>query len=46
VTPGGQEVRKYSLGRSGPDATTLDPTVVSTLPAMPGLTAATPLGGR
>jgi FtsP/CotA-like multicopper oxidase with cupredoxin domain len=46
VTPGGQEVRKYSLSRSGPDATTLNPTVVSTLPAMPGLTAATPLGGR
>jgi hypothetical protein len=46
VTPGGQEVRKYSLSRSGPDATTLTPTVVSTLPAMPGLTAATPLGGR
>jgi hypothetical protein len=46
VTPGGQEVRKYRLGRSGPAATTLDATVVSTLPAMPGVTAAAPLGGR
>ena len=46
VTPAGQEVRKYTLGRSGPDATTLEPKLVSTLPVMAGLTAAAPLGGR
>lgn len=46
VTSAGQEVRKYTLGRSGPDATTLEPKLVATLPALPGLTAATPLGGR
>ncbi len=43
--PGG-EVRKYELGRATPDATTLAPKLVSTLPPIPGLTGAAPLGGR
>jgi FtsP/CotA-like multicopper oxidase with cupredoxin domain len=45
-TPAGQEVRKYTLGRSGPDATTLDPKLVGTLPALPGVGSPAPLGGR
>jgi hypothetical protein len=44
--PGGQEVRKYTLLRAGPDAKTLDPKQLSALPVIPGLTAAAPLGGR
>jgi hypothetical protein len=43
--PGG-EVRKYELGRPAPDATALAPKLVSTLPPIPGLTGAAPLGGR
>jgi FtsP/CotA-like multicopper oxidase with cupredoxin domain len=46
LTPAGQEVRKYTLGRSGPDATTLDPKLVATLPVIPGVPSAAPLGGR
>jgi FtsP/CotA-like multicopper oxidase with cupredoxin domain len=46
MTPGGQEVRKYTLERSAPDAKTLAPKLVSTLPVIPGLPAAAPLGGR
>jgi hypothetical protein len=46
MTPGGQEVRKYTLERSAPDAKTLAPKPVSTLPVIPGLAAAAPLGGR
>jgi FtsP/CotA-like multicopper oxidase with cupredoxin domain len=46
LTPAGQEVRKYTLGRSGPDATTLDPKLVGTLPALPGVGSPAPLGGR
>jgi FtsP/CotA-like multicopper oxidase with cupredoxin domain len=45
-TPAGQEVRKYTLGRSGPDATTLEPKLVGTLPALPGVGSSVPLGGR
>jgi FtsP/CotA-like multicopper oxidase with cupredoxin domain len=46
VTPAGQEVRRYTLGRSAPNATTLDPKLAATLPPIPGLTGAAPLGGR
>jgi FtsP/CotA-like multicopper oxidase with cupredoxin domain len=46
LTPAGQEVRKYTLGRSAPDATTLDPKLVATLPVIPGVPSAGPLGGR
>jgi hypothetical protein len=46
LTPAGQEVRKYTLGRSGPDATTLEPKLVGTLPMIPGVQSAVPLGGR
>jgi hypothetical protein len=46
VTPAGQEVRRYTLWRSAPNATTLDPKLVATLPPIPGLTGAAPLGGR
>ncbi|TPG29820.1 multicopper oxidase domain-containing protein [Mycolicibacterium hodleri] len=44
--PTGAQVRKYTLARGAPDATTLDPKLVSTLPAMASLVAAAPLGGR
>ena len=46
ATPAGAEVRKYSLARVTPEATTLGPTLVDTLPAIQGLTSAAPLGGR
>ncbi len=46
LTPAGQELRKYTLGRSAPDATTLDPKLVATLPVIPGVPSAGPLGGR
>jgi hypothetical protein len=46
LTPGGQEVRKYTLERPAPDAKTVAPKLVSTLPVIPGLAAAAPLGGR
>lgn len=44
TTAGGQEVRKYTLERPAPDATTLAPKLLTTLPKMPA--GLTPLGGR
>lgn len=44
TTAGGQEVRKYTLERPAPDATTLAPKLLTTLPKMPA--GPTPLGGR
>ncbi|MBJ7340885.1 multicopper oxidase domain-containing protein [Mycolicibacterium sp.] len=46
AAPTGAEVRKYTLERRAPDATTLDPKLVSTLPEIPALVVAAPLGGR
>jgi hypothetical protein len=43
---GAAQVRKYTLERKTPEATTLDPRLLTTLPAIPGLTPAAPLGGR
>jgi hypothetical protein len=42
----GAEVRKIGLARSDPAATTLAPTLITTLPPLAGLTGASPLGGR
>jgi hypothetical protein len=44
MTPGGREVRKYTLERPAPDATTLSPKLVATLPKMPA--GPIPLAGR
>lgn len=44
TTPAGQEVRKYAFERPAPDATTVVPKLVATLPKMP--TGPLPLGGR
>ena len=44
VTPAGVEVRKYTLERTSPDASTVDPKLVATLPVAAG--GAVPLGGR
>ncbi len=44
--PQGSEVRKYSLARATPEATTLSPTLVTTLPDIPGAKGAAPLAGR
>lgn len=44
TTPAGQEIRKYTLERPAPEATTLVPKLIATLPKMP--TGPTPLGGR
>ena len=44
TTPAGQELRKYTLERPAPDAKTLVPKLIATLPEMP--TGPTPLGGR
>jgi FtsP/CotA-like multicopper oxidase with cupredoxin domain len=46
LAPGGQEVRKYTMERSAPDAKTLTPKQIAALPAIPGMSAAGPLGGR
>ena len=46
IMPGGQEVRKYTLDRSAPDAKTVAPTQISTLPVIPGIAAAAPLAGK
>jgi FtsP/CotA-like multicopper oxidase with cupredoxin domain len=46
LAPGGQEVRKYTMERSAPDAKTLTPKQIATLPVIPGMSAAGPLGGR
>jgi hypothetical protein len=42
--PGGQEVRKYAFERPAPDAKTVVPKLLTTLPKMPA--GQTPLGGR
>jgi hypothetical protein len=42
----GVEVRKIGLARPNPTATTLAPTVVSTLPAIPDVNNPAPLGGH
>jgi len=44
MTPGGPEVRRYAFQRSAPDATTVAPKLVTTLPKMPA--GPLPLGGR
>jgi hypothetical protein len=46
MTPGGQEVRKYTLSRPAPDAKTVEPKQIANLPVMPAVTAAGPLAGR
>jgi hypothetical protein len=46
MAQGGAEVRKYGLSRVAPEATTLSPTLIATLPALPGVTGPGPLGGR
>jgi len=46
MTPGGQEVRKYTLEHSAPDPKTLAPKLVFTLPVIAGVSAPAPLGGR
>jgi FtsP/CotA-like multicopper oxidase with cupredoxin domain len=46
LVAGAAQVRKYTLDRKTPEATLLDPTLVTTLPAIPGLTSAAPLAGR
>jgi hypothetical protein len=46
MTPGGQEVRKFSFDRPTPDAKTVAPKQVAALPAIPGVAAAAPLAGR
>jgi hypothetical protein len=42
----GAEVRKYGLARPTPDATTVAPKLITTLPPMPGAAGPAPLGGR
>ena len=44
--PGGSEVRKYGLGRAAPDEKTLAPTLLTTLPKVPGATGAAALAGH
>jgi hypothetical protein len=46
ITPGGQEVRKYTLERPAPDAKTVAPKQIANLPVFPGVAAAAPLAGR
>ncbi len=46
MTPGGQEVRKYTLERPAPDANTVAPKQIANLPVTPGVGAAAPLAGR
>ena len=45
ATPAGTEVRKYALERPAPDAKTVAPKVIATLP-MPGVKGLAPMGGR
>jgi hypothetical protein len=45
TTPGGQEVRKYTLERPAPDAKSVAPKQIANLPVIPGAAAA-PLAGR
>src|SRR3981081_1589427 len=42
----GTEVRKYGLARPAPEATTVAPTLITTLPPLAGVAGAAPLGGR
>jgi hypothetical protein len=44
--PQGSEVRRFSLARPAPEATTLAPTQLVVLPPLPGTKGAAPLGGR
>lgn len=44
LVAGAGEVRKYALGRAAPDAKTLSPTLLATLPRLPGTPGA--LAGR
>jgi FtsP/CotA-like multicopper oxidase with cupredoxin domain len=46
LAPGGAMVRRYTLVRPTPEATSLDPKLVGTLPPLPGATAPAPLAGR
>jgi FtsP/CotA-like multicopper oxidase with cupredoxin domain len=46
MTPGGQEVRKYTMDRPDPDAKTVAPKQIANLPVIPGVTSAAPLAGR
>jgi FtsP/CotA-like multicopper oxidase with cupredoxin domain len=46
ITPGGQEVRKYTLERPAPDAKTVAAKQIANLPVIPGVAAAAPLAGR
>jgi FtsP/CotA-like multicopper oxidase with cupredoxin domain len=46
TTPGGQEVRKYTMERAAPDAKTVAPKQIASLPVIPALAAAAPLAGR
>jgi len=46
MTAGGQEVRKYTLQRPAPDAKTVAPKQIASLPVIPGVAAAAPLAGR
>jgi FG-GAP repeat len=46
MTPGGQEVRRFSFDRQAPDAKTIVPKQVSALPVIPGMGAAAPLAGK
>ncbi|MGH3674481.1 MAG: multicopper oxidase domain-containing protein [Mycobacterium sp.] len=43
---GGAEVQKVGLARPNPTATTVAPTVIAKLPALPGVNGPAPLGGR
>lgn len=43
---GNTEVRKYFLGRPAPEATTLAPTLLTTLPPLAGVSGTVPLAGR
>lgn len=46
MTPGGQEVRKYTMERPAPDAKTVAPKQIANLPVIAGVAAAAPLAGR
>ncbi|MGZ6983196.1 MAG: copper oxidase, partial [Ilumatobacteraceae bacterium] len=46
ITPGGQEVRKFTLERPAPDAKTVAPKQIAALPTIAGVASAAPLAGR
>ncbi len=47
MTPGGQEVRKYTMERPAePDAKTVAPKQIANLPVIPGVARPAPLAGR